>query len=194
MSSGPYRLWTIGGTGYIQAGQVVGMVSADRANLGTRSVPLLHSGLAAAGAYLGVNYGSSGSGDDRLPAVRGQAATGTVRAEHTDLANGAASVTVSMRRPGIVVLSASYDPGWTATVNGRPLPARMVAPALVAVDVPAGTDHVVFRFHGYGDYPELLALSGLTLALLAAAAVYVRRRPRQSDRSELAIASASQRS
>ena len=66
------------------------------------------------------------------------------------------------------MLSASYDPGWTATVNGRPQPTLMVAPALVAVDVPAGTDHVVFRFHGYGDYPELLSLSGLTLALLAA--------------------------
>ena len=67
------------------------------------------------------------------------------------------------------MLSASYDPGWTATVNGRRQPTRMVAPALVAVDVPAGTDHVVFRFHGYGDYPDARA-SGLTLAL-------IRRRP-----------------
>jgi uncharacterized membrane protein YfhO len=79
----------------------------------------------------------------------------------------------------VVVLSASYDPGWTATVNGRPQPIRMVAPALVAVDVPAGTDHVVFRFHGYGDYPELFALSGFTLAMAAAAPAcmaYARRR------------------
>ena len=53
----------------------------------------------------------------------------------------------------------------------------MVTPALVAVDVPAGTDHVVFRYHGYGDYPELLALSGLTLAALAAAAFALSRRP-----------------
>jgi hypothetical protein len=49
----------------------------------------------------------------------------------------------------------------------------MVAPALVAVDLPAGTDHVVFRFHGYGDYPALLALSCLTLAMVAAAPVCV---------------------
>ena len=72
-----------------------------------------------------------------------------------------------MRRPGVAVLSASYDPGWTATVNGRRVPTQMVAPALVAVNVPAGTDHVVFRFRGYGDYPELFALSALTLALIA---------------------------
>ena len=69
------------------------------------------------------------------------------------------------------MLSASYDPGWTATVSGRPQPTRMVAPALVAVDVPAGTEHVVFGYHGYGDYPPLLALSGLTLAIAAVARV-----------------------
>ena len=80
-----------------------------------------------------------------------------------------------MRRPGVAVLSASYDPGWTATVNGQRQPTRMVAPALVAVAVPAGTDHVVFRFHGYDDYPELLALSGLTLAIIAVAPTSVRR-------------------
>jgi hypothetical protein len=45
----------------------------------------------------------------------------------------------------------------------------MVAPALVAVDVPAGIDHIVFRFHGYGGYPELFALSALTLAGIALA-------------------------
>jgi hypothetical protein len=86
-----------------------------------------------------------------------------------------------MRRPGVAVLSASYDPGWTATVNCRPLPTRMVAPALVAVDVPAGTDHVAFQFHGYGDYPPLLALSGLTLAIAAVAPVCARRPRRCRD-------------
>ena len=73
------------------------------------------------------------------------------------------------------MLSASYDPGWTATVNGRQRPTRMVAPALVAVAVPAGTDQVVFRFHGYDDYPELFALSLFTLAMVAVALVCVRR-------------------
>ncbi len=179
MRSGPYWLWTIDGDGYVQAGQIVGEISANRTNLGTRSVPLLRSGLAADGAYLGVRYGSGGGGDGPLPTVRSQPAAGTVSAERADLTDGEASATVRMHRPGVVVLNASYDPGWTATVNGRQQPIRMVAPALVAVDVPAGTDHVVFRFHGYGDYPALLALSGLTLALVAVApawVLYARRR------------------
>jgi uncharacterized membrane protein YfhO len=105
--------------------------------------------------------------------VRSQSSAGTVSAEHADLNDGEASATVRMRQPGVVVLSASYDPGWTATVNGRQQPIRMVAPALVAVDVPAGTDH------GYGDYPALLALGGLTLAMAAvgpACVLYTRRR------------------
>jgi hypothetical protein len=57
----------------------------------------------------------------------------------------------------------------------------MVAPALVAVDVPAGTDRVVFRYHGYGDYLELLALSALTLVMVAAAPMCVRRARRRRD-------------
>jgi Bacterial membrane protein YfhO len=125
--------------------------------VGARSVRLLRSGLAADGAYLGVRYGVDDGGEGRLPTVQSQCLAGTVSAERADLDDGEAAATVRMRRPGVVVLSASYDPGWTATVNGRPRPTRMVAPALTAVDVPAGTDHVVFRFHGYGDYPELLA-------------------------------------
>jgi hypothetical protein len=179
MRSGPYSLWTIDGAGYVQAGRIVGEISANRTNVGTRSVPLLGSGLAADGAYLGVKYGSGGGGDDPLPTVRSQSSAGTVSAENADLDDGEASATVRMRQPGVVVLSASYDPGWTATVNGQQEPIRMVAPALVAVDVPAGTDHVVFRFHGYGDYPALLTLSGLTLAMVAVApacVLYARRR------------------
>ncbi len=157
-----------------EAGRTVGEISANRTNVGARSVALLRSGLADEGAYLRVWYGPGGGGRGRPAMVRSQP-SGAVLAEHADLDDGEAAATVRVRGPGVAVLSASYDPGWTATVNGRPRPVRMVAPALVAVDVPAGTDHVVFRFNGYGDYPELLALSGLTLARIALAPVCARR-------------------
>lgn len=183
MRSGPYWLWTINGGGYVQAGQIVGEISANRTNVGARSVPLLHSGLAADDAYLGVRYGSGG-GDGPLPTVRSQFSAGAVIAESADLDDGEASATVRMRQPGVAVLSASYDPGWTATVNSRQQPIRMVAPALVAVDVPAGTDHVVFRYHGYGDYPALLSLSGLTLAMVAVAPTCVGYARRRRDAKE----------
>jgi len=165
--SGSYSLWTLDGGGYFQAGGIVGEIPANRTNLGARSTPVLRAGLAAHGAYLSVRYGSPQRPVGHLPSTPTQAPAGTVSAQHADLTDGEASATVRMRRPGVAVLSASYDPGWTATVHGRRQPTRMVAPALVAVDVPAGSDRVVFRFHGYGDYAVLLALSGLTLAVIA---------------------------
>src|SRR5215469_13066034 len=118
MRSGPYWLWTIDGTGYIQAGQIIGEIPANRTNVGARSRPLLGSGLAADGAYLSVRYGSGRGGDGRLPAVRSQPLAGEVSAERAHLDDGEAMATVRMRRAGVAVLSASYDPGWTATVNG----------------------------------------------------------------------------
>jgi len=189
MTSGPYALWTAGGTGYVQAGEVTGRLSADRADLGTRAVPVLDSGLADQGIYLGVRYNAT-TEQRQQSALRGRygdsegpvaGAATAVGAGSADLANGDASATVRMSRPGVVVLSASYDPGWTGRVNGRPEPVRMVAPALVAVDVPAGTDHVTFRFHGYGGYPELFALAALALGGVAATDWARRRRSSPGD-------------
>jgi hypothetical protein len=174
MRSGAYQLWTIGGAGYIQAGRIAGEITATRANVGSRSIALLRSGLAADGAYLGVRFGSDGRANGQSSTLGRQSSAGVAGAQHADLSNGEASATLQMGRPGVAVLSASDDAGWTATVNGRRRPTRMVAPALVAVDVPAGTDHVVFRFHGYAGYPELLALSGLALAIVAVAPVCLR--------------------
>jgi hypothetical protein len=186
MRSGPYSLWTIDDAGYVHAGRIVGEISANRTNVGTRSIPLLRSGLAADGAYLGVNYGGDGAGGGGLPTVPARSSAGAVGAQHADLPDGQASATMRMRGPGVAVLSASYDPGWTATVNGVSRPTRIVAPALVAVDVPSGTDRVVFRFHGYRGYPELLALGVLTLVMIALAPVCLgrlrRRRARAVDR------------
>jgi hypothetical protein len=167
MRSGPYWLWTIEGAGYVQAGRIVGEISANRTNVGARSEQLLRSGLAADGAYLGVRYAFDGGVGGRLPSLPSQSAAGAVHAEHTDLADGEAAAVVRMRRPGVAALSASFDPGWTATVNGRPRPTRMVAPALVGVDVPAGTNQVVFRYRGWQDYPLLFALAAAALVALA---------------------------
>jgi hypothetical protein len=44
----------------------------------------------------------------------------------------------------------------------------------------------VFRYHGYGDYPALLSLSGLTLALVAAVPTCVAYARRRRDDKEAA--------
>jgi uncharacterized membrane protein YfhO len=76
-----------------------------------------------------------------------------------------------MRRRGVIVLSASFDPGWTATVDGRSQPTEMVAPALVATTVPAGTHRVVFHYAGFRGYSLLFAISAATLLTLLCAEV-----------------------
>jgi uncharacterized membrane protein YfhO len=64
-----------------------------------------------------------------------------------------------------VLLKVSYDPGWTATVDGRAVHTEMIAPAMVGVPVGPGTHVVGFRFIGFGSYLWLVALGVVALAL-----------------------------
>ena len=169
MRSGPYSLWTVGTIGYVHVGRIVGTLPANRSDIGTRTIPLLHSHLAQEGDYVDVAFGESHAGGEPLPSPSRQPAVGTVASEIDNLDRGDVTTTVDMRRPGAVVLSASFDPGWTATVDGHRQATRMVAPALVATDVSAGRHTIVFRYRGYGDYLELFALCVLTMAVLLGA-------------------------
>jgi hypothetical protein len=177
LRDGPYALWTLPGAGaVVRTGTIVGGVAANRTDIGIRSVPLLNSRLAQAGDYLRVAYGQTGDREPRLPRPSTTTQAGTVLAESDKLPQGLVTTTVRMRRPGVVVLSASFDPGWTATVDGRPQRTEMVAPALVATNVPAGTHRITFRFSGWQDYPLLFGIGAAALIALAYADVRRRRR------------------
>ena len=175
MRAGPYSLWTVSTTGYVSVGRITGHLDANRTNLGLRSIPLLRSRLPQHGDYLAVTLDQSGPTDQRLPAKPRTAPAGAVVAETDNLTHGQVDATVTMRRPGQVILSASSDLGWMATVDGRPHPTRMVAPALVATAVSAGTHRIVFRYAGLREYPLLFAVSGLALVGLGCAPVLRRR-------------------
>ena len=170
LRAGPYSLWTLpGAAGVLHAGTIVGTVSADRSDIGTRSIPLLNSRLARAGDYFRVAYGQPGDREPRLPQPSPATPAGTVLAESDKLQQGLVAASVRMRRAGVVVLSASFDPGWTATVDGRRQRTDMVAPALVATTVPAGTHRIIFRYRGWRDYPLLFAVGAAGLVALACA-------------------------
>ena len=87
--------------------------------------------------------------------------------QDASLARGFATALVRMPQAGVVVLSASVDPGWTARVDGRPAKVFPVAPALVATSVPAGIHRVTFEFAGFSGYWVLFLLGGLSVAVLA---------------------------
>jgi hypothetical protein len=166
-----FRVFELPGDSYIRVADTVGSVATNRADVGSQTVPYLRSALPGQDRYLTVSYAGARAAAPTLAGwrqpgwVRPAGPAGTVLAEHPDLTDGTVSAAVRLRRRAAVVLSASFDPGWSATVDGRPAPVEMVAPALVAVTVPPGTHHLVFRYRGFGGYPELLALAGADLVI-----------------------------
>ena len=74
-------------------------------------------------------------------------------------------VKIADGRPGYLVLSDSYFPGWQAVVNGRPVPLYRANYNFRAVPVPAGTNTVVF------NYSPLSLKLGLFSSLIGAIAV-----------------------
>jgi hypothetical protein len=178
LREGPYSLWTLGAVGYVRVGRIVGLFAANRMNVGVRSIALLHSRLAQRGDYLLVTFGQKVGAVRPLPSKPIEAYAGTVTAESDDLDLGQVAVTVRMRQRGVVVLSASFDPGWTAMVDGHQRRTEMIAPALVAITVGPGTHRIAFRYRGFSGYPVLFVIGGLALAALLGVDMRCRRRAR----------------
>jgi hypothetical protein len=72
-----------------------------------------------------------------------------------------------------VVPAVAYDPGWQATVDGRPVAVRRSSDGFAQLDLPAGRHRVDLRFTA--TRPDALGLV-LTVAGLLALAVLTRRR------------------
>ena len=174
--SGNYCLWALPDAGYIHVYDTTGQLTATRADVGTQSEALLGSPLLEEQRDLTVAFnGQAAAVPTATDAAALRGTPGRVVAEHADLANGTARAVVHTTRRSTVVLSASYDPGWHATVNGRPAPTVMVAPALVGVVVGPGVHTVTFSYAGYGSYTPLFVLAVVVLAVLAVAPLGWRR-------------------
>jgi len=174
--SGTYCLWALPHSGYIHVYDTTGVLTATRADVGSQSQTLLASPLLGRARDLTVAF----NGQAAAPPTAGGGAApegspGRVLTEHADLANGVARAVVRTNRKATVVLSASYDPGWRATVNGHSAPTVMVAPALVGVVVGPGVHTVAFSYGGYGSYGPLFALAIAVFVVLAVAPLVWRR-------------------
>ncbi len=168
--TGDYCLWALPHTGYIHVYDTTGTLAATRADVGSQSITLLESPLLDEQRDLTVAFNGQAAATPTAAdpsALRG--APGRVVTEHADLDNGMARAVVHTTRRATVVLSASYDPGWHATVDGRPAPTVMVAPALVGVVVGPGVHTVAFAYDGYGSYDVLFVLALVVLGAVALA-------------------------
>ncbi|WP_147445789.1 YfhO family protein [Corallococcus aberystwythensis] len=87
------------------------------------------------------------------------------------------AVEVEAAAPSVLVVNDAYLPGWTATLDGEPVPILAANVAVRAVPVPAGRHTVVMRYRTPGLVPGLW-LGALTLGALGAAMAVSRRRPR----------------
>jgi Bacterial membrane protein YfhO len=174
--AGNYCLWALPDPGYIHVYDTTGVLTATRADVGSQSTTLLDSPLLEDQRDLTVAFNGQAASTPTAPdasALEGK--PGHVVVEHADLQNGTAHAVVKTNRRATVVLSASYDPGWHATVNGHPAPTVMVAPALVGVVVGPGVHTVTFTYGGYGSYVPLFVLALAVLVVLAVAPLVWRR-------------------
>ncbi|HEU0303755.1 MAG TPA: DUF6541 family protein [Gaiellaceae bacterium] len=176
-SRGRHRLYEVETSGYFQVVDRAPAVEADRTNLQIATRAFRDSDLASRGVYPGIAFAG---GDAPEPTFSGDepppGSAGRVVAQRAELESGVFTATVEAARPAVALLKATYDPRWTATVDGAEVEPTMMAPSLVGVDVPAGRHDVRFRYEPYGQYPLLIAVGVLTLLGLA---LY----PRQARRS-----------
>jgi uncharacterized membrane protein YfhO len=101
---------------------------------------------------------------------------GSIVSESDGLASGEFGLRVKMNRRAVVVLSATYDPGWQVWVDGRRATTEMIDPALLGVVVPSGDHTVRFSYVGFSDYPLLFSVSLFVPAFAAVWLIVGRRR------------------
>jgi hypothetical protein len=103
--------------------------------------------------------------DPTQPIPATAAATGTARIVE-DLPERVV-IEADLRSPGYLVLADTFDPGWSATVDGKPAPIRPAYVAFRAVFLPDGRHTVVFTYRPAGfDLGLALSISGLLLGLV----------------------------
>ena len=76
------------------------------------------------------------------------------------------SLNLTLTQPRLLVLSQSYYPGWSVTINDKPEPLHSIAETLPALTLLAGEHHLEFSYRRPWYFYGSAALSLLTLATM----------------------------
>lgn len=119
--------------------------------------------------------------EQRIPGLReGVGARGGSPGRARLTTNDAERVVVrsDARRPGLLVLTDSWFPGWKATVDGEGVPIHRVDYVIRGVSVPAGSHRVEFRYEPASVRAGWIVSGVALVAISLAAGIGWRRRPR----------------
>jgi hypothetical protein len=151
-------------TGYLDVVHTIAPIAADRRTIGEQTDSFLTSGLPERKMFPTIAF----DGEPATPPTLGpndepRPPPGVVDGSSADIVGGAFDAQVTLKRPGVVLLKASYDPRWAAFVDGERTETQMLAPALVGVPVPPGEHEVAFRYEPYDTYAMLFAAGALVI-------------------------------
>ncbi len=194
-TAGRHRLFHVPTSGILQVADTTAPIVTSRDGIDVAVRPFVHSDLAAQGKYplLALDGRAPGTPTVDPGAAQPAGPAGTVVSSSPSAADEVEGV-VTANRPAAVVLKVSAHPRWRATVDGRSVPVHVVAPGFMAVDVPAGTHTVAFRYDAVSGW-ETLGWFVLGAVVLAGLWLYDRRsRRRPAADTEDQTPSASQRS
>ncbi|MEN9594980.1 MAG: hypothetical protein RLY23_1463 [Actinomycetota bacterium] len=169
-SLGAWTLWSVRTSGYLRVVDSGPAIVADQKTLGVATTDFLLGDAGANGLVPLIAYAGKPSGlPTRFDGVAQSTPPGVVTVQFGRPDAGVFGGRVNLSRPGVVMLKASFDPNWRATVDGKPVTAQMLAPSFVGVPVPAGQHTIEFKYQSF-KWTWVLVLFG-ALALIALAIV-----------------------
>ena len=174
-SLGAWTLWSVRTSGYLRVVDSGPAIVADQKTLGVATTDFLLGDAGANGLVPLIAYAGKPSGlPTRFDGVAQSTPPGVVTVQFGSPDEGVFGGRVNLSRPGVVMLKASFDPNWRATVDGEPVATQMLAPSFVGVPVPAGQHTIEFEYQSF-KWTWVLVLFG-ALALIALAII-----PRRLD-------------
>ncbi len=157
-SAGRHVLWRFPDITYLDVVDTIAPIAADRQDLGSQMASYLSSGLYARRYVPTVAFGGRAGAMPTLGTDHLEGPPGVVLDSGADPADGVFDGTVDMDRAGVVLVKASYDPRFSATVDGVGVAPQMLAPGLVGIPAAPGTHHVRLEYRAFPGYWWLFAV------------------------------------